>query len=454
MKRFIIKRLGPRYSELVRGASSALIAKVLGAGLGFAFNVVVARSLGPEGTGLYFLALACVAVLSLLGRLGLDNTLLREVAARADAEHWSEVVGTYRTGIKLALGGSLLCFVLLFLSAPYVARGIFDEPSLVGPLRAMSFAVVPLSLLMLNGECLKALKRVFESQLVQSTLIQAISVTVFLIVGRRFGVYGAVLSYLAAVSVTSLISWGLWRRQHFVSGLRATHVSSTALLIMSAPLLYAGLLNLMSGWTASFVLGAFSTATDVGIYNVAFRAAWLISLVLVAVNAVAAPKFAAFYRDGKEEELKQAVTGAARLAFVVALPIFLVMFAAPALVMGIFGSGFATSGSTVLKILAVSQIVNVGAGPVMYLLMMSGHQKVVLRCVLTSTVVLVVSTVLLVPFFGASGAAVGSLTGVAVQNFLAAFYAWDRVAVWSLPFGGRMVTRLTDSEVAKGGILR
>ena len=66
----------PHMREIARGTLLAFVLKVVGSGLAFAFNVAVARLLGVEGMGLYYLALAVTTIGSVVGRIGLDNTLL------------------------------------------------------------------------------------------------------------------------------------------------------------------------------------------------------------------------------------------------------------------------------------------------------------------------------------------------------------------------------------------
>ncbi|NQU08001.1 MAG: hypothetical protein HQ583_05525, partial [Candidatus Abyssubacteria bacterium] len=50
---FLRKRLDGHMLEVVNGASVALVLKVLGAGLAFGFNILLARMFGAEGAGIY-----------------------------------------------------------------------------------------------------------------------------------------------------------------------------------------------------------------------------------------------------------------------------------------------------------------------------------------------------------------------------------------------------------------
>ncbi|UZJ41942.1 oligosaccharide flippase family protein [Prosthecochloris sp. SCSIO W1101] len=63
--------------KVIKGAAVALVLEVLGAGLTFLFNMVLARALGAEGAGIYFLAITVNTIATVFDRMGLDNTLLR-----------------------------------------------------------------------------------------------------------------------------------------------------------------------------------------------------------------------------------------------------------------------------------------------------------------------------------------------------------------------------------------
>lgn len=89
------RRLDSHMQELIRGASTAFVLKVFAAGLGFGFNVVLARLLGADGAGLYYLTLTIVTIAATLGCVGMNNAVIRFVAANAVIENWVAVKGVY-----------------------------------------------------------------------------------------------------------------------------------------------------------------------------------------------------------------------------------------------------------------------------------------------------------------------------------------------------------------------
>ena len=143
-------------NEVAKGTLLAFGLKVIGAGLAFIFNVIIARLLGAEGAGLFFLALSVTAIGSVIGRIGLDNTLLRFIATHMAKGEISQVKGVYLLGMTMAIIASGTLALLGFWLSPWIAIEIFDKPTLVGPLKWMSLAILPFAILNLQAESLKS----------------------------------------------------------------------------------------------------------------------------------------------------------------------------------------------------------------------------------------------------------------------------------------------------------
>jgi O-antigen/teichoic acid export membrane protein len=119
-----------------------------------------------------------------------------------------------------------------------------------------------------------------------------------------------------------------------------------------------------------------------------------------------------------------------------ATPVFLVLVVAPRFVMGIFGSDFSTGGVT-LQILAIGQFFNVVSGSVGILLMMSGHEREYRNAQIATAAVAVTINALLIPKYGAIGAAIGAASALVVQNVLFGHFVWRRLGIAMLISGSR-----------------
>jgi len=421
-------RIDVHMLEVINGAAVALVLKVLGAGLTFLFNLVLARTLGAEGAGLYFLALTVTTIATVFGRVGLDNTLLRFTAANASVDDWSAVKGVYVKGMRLALLASSLSAVAVFVFAPVLADKVFQKPELVIPMRWMSLAVVPMTFVMLHAQALKGLKRIRDSFIVFGVGVPAISLTALVLFGGSYGVKGAVWAYASGAILTSILGVILWRMA--TPHLRKVSASfrTNDLVESGIPLFFVASLNMLINWTATFALGVWGTQEDVGIFSMASRTAMLTSLILTSVNSISAPKFAELYKKKDMDALGATARNTAKLMTVVASPLLLLFLIAPQWVMGMFGEEF-QKGGVLLSILAVGQFVNVATGSVGYLLMMSGNEKLMRNNVAFVAVMSVVLNVFFVQIYGVIGAVIATVVCLSSQNLIATYIVSSRLGI-------------------------
>lgn len=432
MKMPFLNRLDVHMQEVVKGSSIAFLIKILGAGLAFSFNVLLARVLGAERAGLYFLALTVTTIATVFGRMGLDNTLLRFTAANAAIGDWVAVKGAYRKGIMLSFLASIISALVMFVAASWLAETVFAKPSLASPMRWMALAVVPMVLLNLHAEMLKGLKRIRDSQLVQGVGVPALSILGFFIFGKVWGVKGAVWAYTLAAMLTALAGYGMWRNTTpQLQNIRA-YFKTRELLRSGIPLFWIAIMNLIMNWTATFILGIWGTSSDVGIFGVASRTAMLTSFILVAVNSIAVPKFAALYRQGNLEELGSTARYSAKLMTLLASPLLLMFLLMPGWIMGMFGAYF-VKGRVVLSILAVGQFINVATGSVGYLLMMSGNEQLLRNNIIFTALLNICLNTILIYKLGILGAAVATALSLSIMNLISTWLVYRKLAILTLP---------------------
>jgi O-antigen/teichoic acid export membrane protein len=418
--------------DLLHGASIAGVLKALGAILAFGLSVVLGRMLGAETAGVYFLAFTVATVAATIGRVGLDSALLRFVAAGASASNWYEVRAVYRTTMVLGLICSLLVATILYLGADFYADTVFSDPTLATPIRIMAVAVVPLSLGVLISRALQGLSRIRDSVLVFTVLPTGIALVGTGFLASEWGVNGAITAYLIAVTAALAYGWVVWRHTlaNYLSLSRPVRVPSPMrkLLKSGAPLLIGAILQLVMQMSGTLMLGIWSDNADVSRFSVAARTATLISFVLLAVNTIAQPKFAELYARRDMESLAATAHKATILMTSFAAPVFLVFLIAPTFVMSAFGSDF-VAGAAALTILSIGQFVNVIAGSVGILLVMSGHERDYRNVQIVSACLVLLLNVLLIPSHGAVGAAVAAASGLVTQNVLFGYYVWVRLGL-------------------------
>jgi O-antigen/teichoic acid export membrane protein len=418
--------------ELLRGASIAGFMKALAAVLTFGLTVVVGRLLGVDATGVFFLALTTATIAATIGQFGMENTVLRFVAARASEDDWGDVSAVYRTtlGIGLICSGSVAA--ILYFASDFLANTVFSDPTISIPIRIMAIAVVPLCLSVLVSQALLGLSRIRDAVLVVSILPTGIALGGTWLLAPSWAVNGAIVAYVFAVIAALVYGCIVWYR--VLSKCHSVHQSQPRLslilelLSFSIPLLIGALLQLVMQLSGRFMLGVWADNADVGQYAVAWRTAMLISFVLLAFNTISQPMFAKLYTQGEMESLAATAHKATLLMTICATPVFLILFIAPEFVMSIFGSGFAGGAST-LQILSVGQFINVVTGCVGVLVVMSGNVRayrniqVIVACVVLSL------NILLIPAYGAVGAAIAAACALIVQNILFGYVVWNKLGI-------------------------
>lgn len=419
--------------EILSKGAIAFLLKIIGAGLAFGFHVAVARMLGAEGAGIYFLALTIITLMAVVARLGMDNSVTRFVAAHASINEWSAVKGVFRHAITLTLGLATLLALGTYALAPPLAQHVFTEPQLAQPLALMALAIVPLAAMTIFARALQGLKNVRDSMLAQSVLTPGIAALLVIILAPTFGVPGAAMAYLGAVSLSLLYCAVQWHRSSEPHRTTPPAFSRRELLTSSMPLLGAMLTQQLTLALPILLLGVWASSADVGLYSAANRTAAMVSLVLVAANSIIAPKMAAIYKSGDMEALGKVARQSAMMLTAMALPALLLFLLAPRWVMSLFGPQFADAW-LILVILAIGQLVNVMTGSVGYLLMMTGHEKQFMTANLLALTVCAVGSIALIPSMGGIGAALSSAAALAFVNIMRISFVKKRFGFMLIPF--------------------
>ncbi|MFQ5738306.1 MAG: flippase [Acidobacteriota bacterium] len=422
----------PHLYEVIEGASVSFVLRALATGLSFAFNLLLARLLGAEGAGLYYLALSVTAIGGVLGRLGLPNALLRFSAGHAAKEEWDKLAGLYREGMRTTVLASVAAMALVLITAPQIAELLFSEPALAAPLRLISLSILPSNLLSLHSELLRGLRKIREALLVQAVGVPLISAPFLAWLGSSWGVMGAVTAYLGATVLALCLGAAVWRRTTPQLRGLSGEFDRRLLVRTSLPMFWVAVTSLMVTWTDTILLGVWQDSESVGIYGIAVRLSALTSFILVAVNTVAAPKFAALYAQNDLRLLGSLARRTTTLMTLLATPLLILFMLVPHWVLRLFGPEF-QAGGVALAILAVGQFVNVATGSVGYLLIMCGHEREYRKIMVTFAGFNLLLNILLIPKYGIEGAALATAATVAFGNIALAVMVYRKLSINSLP---------------------
>lgn len=410
--------------EVLTGASLALLLRGAGVAIAFALNVAIGRVLGAEDAGYYFLALSMVMIGSVFARLGLDNTLLRFIAAGAAKDEWGELRGVFSLGIKIAGGTSFALSLFLSIGAPWIAVHIFDKQGIIEPLRWMSFGIFTFSVMMLLAESLRGLNRIRDSMLVSGVIFPLISLILLWPLTSRWGVAGASISYVLSTGIAGIYGMFQWNRA--TKGRAAPEPFPLKPVWDSAhPLWLMSLIRLgLMPWAPLFLLGIWGPGADsAGVFGAVTRVAMLVTFLFIATNTAIASKISKLLKAERIDELRDLSRKVSAIVTIASTPILLFLIFKGDFVMLLFGRDYST-GATALAILSIGHLIISATGLGGTILVMSGRENYVRRSAVVSTFILFALAFLTIPTLGIVGAALATAGSMAFMSGLEAYFVW------------------------------
>lgn len=432
------------FNEIIRGSFSSFLIRIIGRIMGYVFVVFVTRNFGSGLIGMHALSITLLSIVTVVGKLGMNTAVMRFVAEYSAQRKWARVGDVYNRSLKILLPLNVALVLVFFFNANGIAHYIFNKEYLAPFFKIIAFAIAPKVILLLHSGCIRGIKKIKEYAFLENAAIPSIA-TVILIVYLLFdrnNRYVSVLSYTASVYIVSIFSVYLWKRTMKLNRIalrskidKDEKVAIKELFSVAFPMLFTHSLTTIMGWIDIIMLGIFRTESEVGIYHVVLKISLFTTIVLLAINSIAAPKFAELYGLKNMSGFEQIARRATKLLFWATVPIVIVIFAFPTKILGFFGVEFKI-GLHALLILTFGQFINAISGPVGNILQMTGHQKTFRNIIVIATVLNVVLNIILIPRYGINGAAIASLTSKIFWNITSVIYVKYFFGFITLPLSG------------------
>jgi len=388
----------------------------------FIFSLLLAREFGPHLSGLFFLAFSIVSILSAFSKFGLDNSLIRFVGSNAPERNWGEVRGVVNKALTVTAFLSIIVAITLFFLSEELAQVFFSKFELGGLIESMSWYIVFFSLSSLLAMGLQGLNRTISSVFVLN-ISTYVSICIVLFFIDSLSIHAVSNFFVGSGALTFCVALLLWFWKLPNS---SGNISWKELFNSCLPLWVFMMMGQLIQWSGQLSLGVWGTPADIGLFAIAQRISMLVIFLLMAVNVAIAPKFASLYREQKWEDLERLAKMSSRLILIAATPLLVLILLFPELILQIFGDEF-VGAKPYLQILVVGQFVNAATGSVGFLLSMSGNEKYLRNTSILSGLAIVILCLILVPSYGAHGAAIATTFSVAFQNLLAVYFVRQKL---------------------------
>ena len=397
--------------RISRHSGIAFAGTIFTAVAGYAFKIYIARSLGAEALGLYALGMTIVSFMGMINVLGLPDSALRFVASYSASKRFQELRSLLWNGSWMLLTTNLIFVAILLRAGPWIVNHFYHAPRLTQYLPLFAAIMLTSALNSFYGSVLSGYREVGRRTLIARVMASSATIAAsVLLITLGYGLWGylaaQVLSALCVLLLLFVFAVRLTPVEARLPNLKRLWISSEIWLFASA-MFGVGLMQFITAQTDRVALGVYRGANEVGIYAVVASLIAYETILLQSVNQIFAPVIADIHARGEHELLGRLFQTLTKWILGLTLPaaIVLIVYARP--VMALFGHEF-ESGWRLLVIGTCGQMVNCGVGSVGLFLLMSGHERRLVRVQIVMGAVMVLLCFKLVPVWGALGAVIAA----------------------------------------------
>lgn len=382
-------------------------------------GILLARLLGAMQYGMYKVGVTVGVIAAGFALLGMEDALVRYVSLFASRRDPARLWGTLQVGVGLATLASLLIGAGLYALATPLALHLFHEPRLVPLLRLASLIVPFLTLSRVLASATRGFNKMqyaTGAQQIAEPLIRLMLIVQLALLGLAAG--KAMTAYIAGLIVAcALLLYFLDRLFPLRRPLQTAQRDISGLLHFSLPAYFSTLLDTLGPSLQIVLVGGLNTVATAGIFAAAAQASAACSMFNRSIGTASSPIISELHGQGDRERMARFYQTTAKWMFNVNLPFFLIVLLLSEPILTIFGKEF-VEGSTAMSILALAQLVIAAAGVSDGVLTMTGNTLTRLANSAVLTVLSIGLCFLLIPHWGAVGAAVAAFVTASVVNLL------------------------------------
>ncbi|WP_027713887.1 flippase [Desulfuromonas sp. TF] len=368
--------------------------------VGLVVGVLVARHFGPELYGEFSYAVAIVMIVSTIARLGLDEIAIRDMAK--DPSSRDEILGT---SFVMMLAGGFAAFLLAMI-AVFLAR---PEGQLVQWLVAILAAGCIV-------EAFMAIEFWFESQMqwkfnvyAKTSAFLLVSCSKIVLIALNAPLIAFAWAGLAEAALGSLGLYLVYKGRGFsLKAWRFRLNMAQTLLRDCWPLILSALVTTIYLRIDQVMIGSMIGSAELGNYSVAVQLAEVWVFIPMVIYSAVFPAFVEIERDNEAlfyAHLQKLYNMMALYAYLVAL---LVTFFAQEIIHFLFSYAYAEAGS--LAAVLVWGLVFTSLGAARNILILAKNwTRVNLISIASGGVLNILMNLVLIPLYGAMGAAVSTL---------------------------------------------
>uniref|UniRef100_UPI00404AF87B oligosaccharide flippase family protein n=1 Tax=Gelidibacter sp. TaxID=2018083 RepID=UPI00404AF87B len=435
----LFKNNDENFIELLKGSSISLILKVFAMLLGYASMLFITNFYGAEEWGIYSLCFTLLSIAVLLPKFGFDNSLVRIITELNTYNNHKEIKRVLFKALAISIIITILIVVVINSFSDVIIAKILKQNNLKPYIKLISLCVLPIVILTIISATFQAFKKTMLFMLFQTAFINFVFLILLLIYHYlEISIKIFELYYYSAL-ITMIISiftlYCFLNKKSLSLQQKEIKYGFKKIANISLPMLLSSSFALLMGWSDIIMLSYFKTATDIGIYNSALKLAALSSITLIAVNAIATPKFVEFYSKMDMSGLESIVKKSTKMIFYSTAPVLIILIIFSKKILGLFGDEFSI-GYLALIYLCIASFINAISGSVGYIMQMTNQQKTYQNIIITAFIINLILNIILIPKYSFNGAALASSLAMIFWNIALVIIIKRKFGFWTvyIPF--------------------
>jgi O-antigen/teichoic acid export membrane protein len=409
----------------IRGSMLLLVGRGIDLGVGLLVQILIVRYLQRADYGAFSYAVALVAFGRVVISLGHKRAVSRYAAVYDGQEDYRRLFGVFALIFGSVTATSLVLFVVLFVLRNDLAGAVVNHPdavtlllvlSVLAPTQALDDIFQGAFAVFSRPNAIFIRKYVFAPAaqlLVVVLLILSASGVVFLAVGYvAAGLFGLLLDLALLNKV--LRERDLYRHLD----VRRLILPAREFFGFSIPMMTTELLHVSMMSVSVAILGYFATANDVAGLRAIYPAAQLNQIVAAQFGLLFTPVAARLVAGMRREEMEETYWHTAAWVAVLTFPILIATVPLAGITTVLLYGDRYRDAAPYLAILSLGMYANVATGFNGLTLAIHGRLRLLIVVNLVATAFHVVMSLVLIPRFGALGAALANCSALLLQNVL------------------------------------
>lgn len=417
---------------MFRNAGTATLGRVLGRGVGYIAQIILARALAPEGYGLFAIGWTLLRLFSIAGHLGLDYGVVK-----FGSQYWQKDALKLRSVALFSIGTALLSGLIfgsaMYISAPWLAQVVFKKEDLELIIKGLALAFPFATALRVLAATTSLSGNMLCGAVAEDMAQPALQMVLFIFLfNSGMGLSAALISTTVSYGIS--VALGILCVARVIPGIFSfgpvLAQDFWPLYKFSLPAIVGVTLGAFNLWGDRLLVGYFGSEVDTGIYQSISTITMFTTIVLSGIKISIAPVISQMHHNSNYAGIKSLIKAVTRWALYVSTPILLIVFIdADSVILGVFGKAY-LNGALPLIILTIGQVFYIMFGAIDQVYLMTGNQKEWLRISAGIFMLTFILDALLIPRMHLIGASIVSSAMMLLLGGISATVLHHRLRFW------------------------